>query len=397
MFAVERHPDAFATLHDNLIDGPFDACCYQWPDWLPKQASALEDIVARHSGRLNALRGSVDVVCGGPPCQGYSTSGKRNPNDPRNRLFRQYLRLVRLVQPKLVLLENVPGIGMDFKASGKRSGLTRRTGHVNFAKRIVRGLRRAGYVTTAIQLNASDYGVPQSRKRYFIIGVLGTLREASNIIASITPELADARKTLFKSVGFPDGYQPSASDALKDFETARRSAMPDPDFAGFHLAPVGPRRNRFQRAMAQGISARHVTDRRLARHSSQTVSRFKLLQRECRAGHTVSLEHRQALGMRKLRTFVLAPDRPAGTVTTLPDDMIHYSEPRILTVRECARLQSFPDWFSFRGPYTAGGRNRAQSCPRYTQVGNAVPVLLARALGHTLDRLVERTRLREAA
>ena len=74
----------------------------------------------------------------------------------------------------------------------------------------------------------------------------------------------------------------------------------------------------------------------------------------------------------------------ARTVTTLPDDMIHYAEPRILTVRENARLQTFPDWFSFKGKYTTGGHRRKYECPRYTQVGNAVPPLLAEAIGETL-------------
>ena len=74
----------------------------------------------------------------------------------------------------------------------------------------------------------------------------------------------------------------------------------------------------------------------------------------------------------------------ARTVTTLPDDMIHYGEPRILTVRENARLQTFPDWFSFKGKYTTGGHRRKKECPRYTQVGNAVPPLLAEAIGETL-------------
>ena len=71
----------------------------------------------------------------------------------------------------------------------------------------------------------------------------------------------------------------------------------------------------------------------------------------------------------------------APTITTLPDDVLHYCEPRILTVRECARIQSFPDWFRFEGKYTTGGKERVKECPRYTQVGNAVPPLLAKAIG----------------
>jgi DNA (cytosine-5)-methyltransferase 1 len=85
--------------------------------------------------------------------------------------------------------------------------------------------------------------------------------------------------------------------------------------------------------------------------------------------------------MLKHRTVPMAPDQPAPTLTTLPDDILHYSDARILTVREYARLQSFPDWFTFHGKYTTGGKRRKVECPRYTQVGNAVPPLLAKAIG----------------
>jgi DNA (cytosine-5)-methyltransferase 1 len=75
-------------------------------------------------------------------------------------------------------------------------------------------------------------------------------------------------------------------------------------------------------------------------------------------------------------------------LTTLPDDLLHYAEPRIHTVREHARLQSFPDWFEFQGKYTTGGDRRARECPRYTQVGNAVPPLFAEPIGETLKKLL---------
>jgi DNA (cytosine-5)-methyltransferase 1 len=85
----------------------------------------------------------------------------------------------------------------------------------------------------------------------------------------------------------------------------------------------------------------------------------------------------------------LAPNQIAPTITTNPDDLIHYSEPRTLTVREVARLQSFPDWFEFKGRYTTGGLRRREDCPRYTQVGNAVPPLLAEAIGGFLINMLK--------
>ena len=98
-------------------------------------------------------------------------------------------------------------------------------------------------------------------------------------------------------------------------------------------------------------------------------------------GKTLSKQVRDRLGMKKHTISVLARGKPSPTLTTLPDDIIHYSEARILTVRECARLQSFPDDFHFVGPYTTGSYRRRYQCPRYSQVGNAVAPRVAEFLG----------------
>jgi DNA (cytosine-5)-methyltransferase 1 len=96
---------------------------------------------------------------------------------------------------------------------------------------------------------------------------------------------------------------------------------------------------------------------------------------------------KRRFGIKKHCLVVLKETQPSHTLTTLPDDIIHYSNPRILTVRECARIQTFPDWFVFKGKYTTGGKMRTIECPRYTQVGNAVPPFLAEALGLALLEL----------
>ena len=85
------------------------------------------------------------------------------------------------------------------------------------------------------------------------------------------------------------------------------------------------------------------------------------------------------------------------TITSMPDDLLHYSEPRTLTVRENARLQTFPDWYSFQGKYTTGGHRRKQEVPRFTQVANAVPPLVARAIGETLTDLLRTKPMKAAA
>lgn len=93
---------------------------------------------------------------------------------------------------------------------------------------------------------------------------------------------------------------------------------------------------------------------------------------------------RERHGINKLATRVLDPAKAAPTITSMPDDLIHYAEPRTLTVRENARLQTFPDWFEFRGKYTTGGERRAREVPRFTQVANAVPPLVAEMWGEVL-------------
>jgi DNA (cytosine-5)-methyltransferase 1 len=102
----------------------------------------------------------------------------------------------------------------------------------------------------------------------------------------------------------------------------------------------------------------------------------------------LSDNERAVLNSKKHTVVVLDPDRPSHTLTTLPDDILHYNEPRILTVREYARLQSFPDWFVFKGKYTTGGEKRRNECPRYTQVGNAVAPLVAQILGIAIARFL---------
>ena len=128
---------------------------------------------------------------------------------------------------------------------------------------------------------------------------------------------------------------------------------------------------------------------RLPKHKAQTRDKFKLIQDLCKDGERFSKWHRELLGIKKHTLAVLNPDGQSPTVTTLPDDIIHYIEPRILTVREMARIQSFPDWYSIRGKYTTGGARRKLECPRYTQIGNAVPPPLALAMGRSIMAMLE--------
>jgi hypothetical protein len=119
LFAIERDRHAFETLSANLIA---DASSYRfsWPTWLPKHKWTSAGLLRRFPTELQSLRSKVDLLVGGPPCQGFSTAGRRVSSDPRNRLMLEYLRLVQNIRPRMVLVENVRGFTMDFKGTDKK-------------------------------------------------------------------------------------------------------------------------------------------------------------------------------------------------------------------------------------------------------------------------------------
>lgn len=372
LFAVERHPSAFATYKHNLID---DAASARWPDWLPLGPINAHCLVDDHHYELAALRGMVDLVAGGPPCQGFSTNGRRDPGDPRNALLDTHLNIVDILRPSLVLIENVRG----FASMPHPSGGT-------FPDYLSNRLAELGYDCWSQIVMASDYGVPQRRPRFIMLAA------ASGALPGINPfeRLRVGRRAFLASHGLGPG-ETSAFEAIGDLEIGRTGTSPDPEWGtrGYEEPDwtepeqLGP----YLRLMRHGAAGR-PRDMRLARHRLPSTERMRQILATCVAGRPLSTRDRARLGMAKRTTTPLAADAPAPTISTLPDDLVHYREPRTMTVREHARLQSFPDWFSFQGKYTTGGEDRTTDCPRYTQVANAVPPLLAEALGAVLIGLL---------
>ena len=387
LFGIDIQSDAFATYSGNFLDG--DRHSVEWPDWLEQRPWDIKRLLAEQATELRRLRGSVDLVCGGPPCQGFSFSGRRNPRDPRNQLFRRYVDFVELVRPKLLLLENVPGfeVAHGKKARGRSNG-----GPKSYAQKL-RELLEPTYMLDECLVRSSRYGVPQIRDRYFAVGVrkgLGFKRDAGWAASLIE----DARSRFLAIKGLPSRAV-SARMALRDLELAPRPLVPYErdstcnSSSGFQQVEYkAPRSlNSYLDIMRSGLNGEAPSSLRLPRHTKEVERRFKRIHSSFPKGRRLNDEERERLGLNKMRVVPLCPNRPAQTVTTLPDDLLHYSEPRILTVRECARLQSFPDWFVFHGKYTTGGNRRTKECPRYTQVGNAVPPLVAEAWGHALLEL----------
>jgi DNA (cytosine-5)-methyltransferase 1 len=378
LFAVEKNADAFQTLSANLVEGRQE-CQFAWPRWLPKKPLTLGWLLRKYRQELNALSGRVDMVVGGPPCQGFSSAGRRDPSDPRNELVRSYLTLVRVLKPKLVLIENVRGITADFADERAKSG-TR-----NYAKWIIDSLSPE-YQVHSQTLDLSQFGVPQKRQRFFVIAVRNDIAREATTLVDPFKRIEDERQLFLRSKGL-FSVPVSAKSAISDFEISKAKLRASQDTEGFQEIVAGVAHTSFQKLMTAD-SEGPPPDTRLARHGKDIADRFRHIIKVCHAegrlNTSISPELRASFGLRKCAIRVLDPDAPSPTITSMPDDLIHYKEPRTLTVRENARLQSFPDWFKFKGKYTTGGLRRKVEVPRFTQVANAVPPLAAEAIGLSL-------------
>ena len=384
ILAVEKDPMAFKTLRHNLIDG--DHCSrYDWPEWFPKQPCTAEQVANEYHQQFLELRGKVTMIVGGPPCQGFSLAGRRDKQDQRNSLFEAYIRIVRAIQPRYIVLENVQGISMMFdrKIGAKRVG----TPAEPYSQRIIRAFQSAGYEVKAGVLKAADYGVPQLRPRYFLIGAR---REFAPLLHEHDPftTINSLRCDFLQTKGLPTSRTISVKEAISDLETVGNvvESADSPRFLqGTYAQPITV----YQKLMRAGLQDSLPDSHRLANHRPATIQRFEQILTTCRKGVALNQSDRERFGLKKHSTIPLDPCQPSRTLTTLPDDIIHYSEPRILTVREYARLQSIPDWFQFLGAYTTGGERRTRQCPRYTQAGNAVPPFVGEIVGIFLRQIHE--------
>jgi len=355
LFAVEKDPAAFTTLRYNLMDREQ---AFDWPTWLPKAPIDISSLLSGYRDRLLALRGKVDVVAGGPPCQGFSLAGRRDAHDERNRLSNEYVKFVEAVRPRFMIFENVPGFALALNGSG--------ASHLELLRR---QLSTKGFEGPAYRLvDFSTLGIPQSRRRLIVLsGEKGS--DPEGVLERLISGQHDSRVT--------------AAEALSDL-LRNHGEKPCPDSPRFTAGLYGPMRSEYQSVMRAGECGAVPDSHRFARHHAEVVRRFATAIRL--KGGQESRPLRVPSGTKKMVVRVLAARAPAPTLTTLPDDVIHYSEPRILTVREYARLQSFPDCFKFQGKYTTGGQRRRVEVPRYSQVANAVPPRAAELAGREIIR-----------
>ncbi|MCY3714726.1 MAG: DNA cytosine methyltransferase [Gemmatimonadetes bacterium] len=389
ILAVEKDKMAFQTLNDNLVEAGH-IYGFSWPEWYPKKQCSVGSFASKYNHKLLDLRGRVTLIAGGPPCQGFSFAGRRDKTDYRNLLFRSYMEVVRTVQPLFILLENVHGIAIEF-GKGKHSKMANKIGRPSmpYSQRITRSLEKAGYHVYPGLVRAVDYGVPQLRPRYFLLAVLRTA-VPSKEWCNPFDELVRLREGFLESKGLPINQPVGVKEALSDLETNNGRTWQCVDSPRFKQGKYSPAQTHYQRLMRCAKTEILPDSHRLANHRSDIVARFEDILKTCRRGMQLSKDDRERYGLKKNCVVPLDPEKPSHTLTTLPDDLLHYSEPRILTVREYARLQSIPDWFKFRGKYTTGGDRRVRECPRYTQAGNAVPPFIGEVIGILLSRLYDR-------
>ena len=382
-FAVERDAMAFETFTANFLSSrTLPIGNFAWPDWLEKKAWPIDALLAKHLVQLTKLEGCIEVLAGGPPCQGFSFAGRRDEADPRNQLFEKYVEVVGAIKPAALVLENVPGMKVAHSKQSA-SGTEKKNSTESYYDKLKRSLENIGYEVHGELVNAARFGVPQKRSRLIVIGLRRDIsaRFEDGVMYAFK-QLERMRLVQLKDLGLKESMP--VCEALSDLTTRWHSKKPciDPySPKGFEEIEYNAPSSTYQRLMHKGCRKDAMDSMRLTRHRDEVRERFAKILKECPRGVRMNEANREQYSTKKHRVYPMDAWEPAPTITTLPDDVLHYSEPRILTVRESARLQSFPDWFQFRGKFTTGGDRRTKECPRYTQVGNAVPPLLARAIG----------------
>jgi len=280
-------------------------------------------------------KGKVSVVIGGPPCQGFSQKGKRaGMNDERNFMFQKFAKVVEIVQPEFFLLENVPNI------------LSTEGGY--FEENIIKTFSKAGYHVKSKILKAENFGVPQTRRRAVFLGKKGTLD-------------FDIPET--------NGKQTTVQEALSDLP--KLISGEGAENQKYATRPL----NAFQKKMRGKNNI--IRNHKATNHSKIALERLKLVTLES-TKEDLPKEHRtksihsgtwtrlKPAGF--ARTITTRFDTPSSGQFTLP------FQDRCITVREAARLQSFPDNFIFEGPKTN----------QMLQVGNAVPPMMAREIAKAI-------------
>ncbi len=324
---------------------------------------------------LNACPVQPDVIIGGPPCQGFSYAGPaKDPKDPRNSLFKNFVQWVDVLRPKVFVMENVRGLLTGRNEKGEK-----------VIDIITKAFRHIGYKVNIWELNAANYGVPQSRERVFIVG---NIFNRDIEIPPITHYLPWQKKGLN-----------GKAKALKQAINVRQAIGDLPKLQageGQEVAELTTKAKTNYQRLLRGTSSvlyNHVT----MSHTKRIVERYRQILR----GHSLEdipeeLQVRKRNGNGEVSDIEYNSNyrhlRPNMVAYTIPasfySNFVHPEQPRNITSREAARLQSFPDDYIFKGKRTQIsskllkqlGKDEENFLSQYNQIGNAVPPLLAKAV-----------------
>ncbi|HEX5143319.1 MAG TPA: DNA cytosine methyltransferase [Mycobacterium sp.] len=352
-WSVDIDADAAATHHRHLPGITFDG-----------DIRALSN--ADFTAATDLGSGELDMLFAGPPCQGFSIIGPRRIADLRNTLYREVLRVTGILRPRVVVIENVPGL------------LTLSRG--SYLAAILTGLEELGYRAACAELLAAQYGAPQMRWRLVVIAWRDDLDIPAGYGFPTPTHGSDGIGDLVSNVTIPE-------PAYKGLLTTRAAISDLPEVAAGQTISFydGTPTHSFQRDARRKANGRRMPVSELHDHyapalSDVNLTRLRLLkpgqdwrdlphellpgsmQRALRKDHTRRYRRMDWDGV------------PRAIITRFRDpksgEYTHPEQDRTITIREAARIQGFPDWFSFAGRNTS----------KYTQVGNAVPVPLAKAV-----------------
>ncbi len=343
---------------------------------------------------------SLDVVTGGPPCQGYSGIGHRRhylvdkEKIPSNHLYDKMCFFIKTLRPRIFLFENVRGL---LNAKWVQGGERKIWDDVLTAFKKI-----PGYQIKWDLIFVKDYGVPQNRPRVFIVGVRGDIVEKSHFLK---------KKYTLSSSAIEAGFFPASQvepppdliDVLGDLvdekimKNLTTGKYPKGKFET-KVYPKQPNKAQLKFRVTHGDKEntnQNLTDHEYSKHRLDIVEKFLWMLKS--NGEIPKNKQTKKFSQRILKER-WGNSRPNFTITSLPDDYVHFAQPRSLTVRECARIQTFPDWYQFCGKRTTGGLRRAgnpkegifeRELPKYTQIGNAVPVKLAETIAKHFKMILD--------
>lgn len=348
----------------------------------PKATVLVGDIESFTNATLSNAFGNKkrpNIILGGPPCQGFSVCRKAagDPTDPRNSLFSQFLRMAEVFTPDLMIMENVPNLIKARTASKQR-----------VIDVIVLELQKRGFYVYFDILHAAHFGVPQIRQRLFVIA--SRLKLTRPFPAPTHTDIRGAEQDLFlKQLKECPSLWSAISD-LPQLEARQGSEEMPYD---------QPPQNNYQRLMREHSAA--VFNHKAMHHSTRMIARFASMKWGDSASDVPS--HLKPYGRNSNGTISektydqnnrrMYPDKPCHTVpASFYANFVHPYQNRNFTAREGARIQSFPDWYVFKGKPTVvshkllarEGRDQELFLCQYNQIGNAVPPLLAKVIAENI-------------